>query len=65
MKRTLSLKAERLTDLSATDLTAVAGAEATGLPCKLTVTGGYVCQPSDYVMSLCGCMTSYCSIDVC
>lgn len=64
MKRTLSLKAERLTDLTADELTAaVAGAEISGLACKLSVAG---CQPvSQVVMSACGCLTSYCSIDVC
>ena len=65
MQRTLSLKAEHLTDLTADELAAaVAGAEVSGLPCKLSVAG---CgQPvSQVVMSACGCLTSYCSIDVC
>ena len=63
MKRTLTLRTERLTDLTAADLAAVAGGEVSGLLCKYS--DRLANCPSDMVMSLCGCLTSYCSIDVC
>ncbi len=63
MKRTLALKAEHLTELSSDDLVGVAGGDASGVTCVTRVAA--VCQPSDYFISLCGCFTHYCSIDVC
>ncbi len=65
MQRTLSLKTERLAELTPAELTAVAGGEISGLVCKLSDAVAACQQPSDWIMSLCGCLTNYCSIDVC
>lgn len=59
MKRTLRLRTERLSELSENDLRAVEGGIAKTLDCVNPP------RPSNYVISLCGCLTSYCSIDVC
>jgi len=51
--RKLTLKTERLTELDTDDLRDVAGG-ASGTTCI-----------SRQIISLCGCFTEYCSIDVC
>ena len=61
MKRRLHLQRESLTQLTAGEMLAVNGAEAT-MPC---VTGPDTCAVSRAFISLCGCLTDYCSIDVC
>ncbi len=60
MKRTLTLKTERLAELTADELAGVAGADASGQTCVAAL-----CRPSDVAISLCGCLTHYCSIDIC
>ena len=59
VRRTLTLRRELLTELTPDELGAVPGA-GTG---KVCVTGP--CDVSVIVGSLCGCLTNYCSIDVC
>ena len=61
MKRSLVLRREALSPLTAVELHAVNGAEAT-MPC---VTGPNTCAVSRQFISLCGCLTDYCSVDVC
>jgi len=51
--RTLSLKSERLAALGTEELQNVVGA-VSGTTCL-----------SNQIISLCGCLTDYCSIDVC
>lgn len=53
MVRKLTLKAEHLAELGTDDLRSVAGA-VSGTTCI-----------SNQIISLCGCFTDYCSIDVC
>ena len=60
-RRTLVLRGERLSELTTDELRAVAGGEVSKLAC-VTIPADFV---SDFVMSLCGCLTNYCSIDVC
>lgn len=62
MTRSLVLRREALTALTSDELHAVAGAELATMPC---VTGPDTCAVSRRVISLCGCLTEYCSIDVC
>lgn len=62
MTRSLVLRREALTALTSGELTAVAGAELATLPC---VTGPDTCAVSRQFISLCGCLTDYCSIDIC
>lgn len=58
MKRTLSLKTERLVELTSAELVDVAGAQNT----PLCVTEHTICRPSDVVVSVCRCLeTSNCS----
>lgn len=59
----LVLKREALADLDEAALRAVAGGEATGLPCATKI--ATVCRLSDMAISLCECFSDYCSIDVC
>ena len=63
MKRTLHLKKERLVELSTDELRDVAGAELQATP--LCPTNIELCNVSRWAESLCGCLTSYCSIDIC
>lgn len=68
MKRTLRLSAERLGDLSSDELRAVQGGDATLPVClsaKTCMSDCLNCRVSEIVMSLCGCLTSYCSFDRC
>ncbi len=58
MKRTLTLKKEHLAELTSDELRAVNGAEIQATPLCLT-------KVSDLFISVCGCLTNYCSIDVC
>lgn len=60
-RRTLVLRGERLSELTTEELQAVAGGEVSKLAC-ISV---HVNCVSDMVISLCGCLTNYCSIDVC
>jgi hypothetical protein len=62
MKRTLTLKAERLVELTAEELHDVAGAQNTPL-CVTTATS--CADPRRPFMTLCGCLTSYCSVNSC
>ena len=62
-RRTLTLKAERLAELTTGDLRAVRGGDVSKLACVTDVAA--TCRPSDIAISLCGCFTEYCSIDVC
>jgi len=62
MKKTLTLRAERLAELTSDELRGVAGGDVSKLAC---VSAPVNCQISDQIMSLCGCFTGYCSIDVC
>lgn len=62
MKRTLRLKSETLADLSSAELRAVQGGEWSTPNC---LSDKFNCRVSDMIMSLCGCLTSYCSIEVC
>lgn len=57
MKRTLSLNAERLTDLSADDLRDLGGAAYAIARTPLCV--------SDYFISVCECLTQYCQTSNC
>ena len=58
MKRTLTLKTERLADLTNDELREVAGADATQL-----CSNAELCYPPRFVKSLCdGCMTGNYSI---
>ena len=61
-RRRLVLRAERLGELTAEELRGVAGGDVSKLAC---VSAPVNCQVSDMVLSLCGCFTGYCSIDVC
>lgn len=61
-RRTLVLKSERLAELGHGELGAVVGAAATQLCLSELVNH---CYSTDYIQTLCGCLTSYCSIDVC
>lgn len=61
--RKLTLKTERLAELGADDLRDVVGADASAAACATKVAAA--CKLSDQVISLCGCLTGYCSIDVC
>ena len=56
MVRKLTLKSERLTDLGTDELRDVVGA-GSGTTC--------IGNPSEIAISLCGCFTNYCSIDIC
>lgn len=60
-RRTLTLRTERLAELTPDDLAVVVGAEASGPQCATNA----ACAASRMVISLCGCLTGYCSIDVC
>lgn len=62
MKRALTLRKEHLAELTSADLRDVAGAERATMPC---VTGPDTCAVSRAFLSLCGCLSDYCSIDVC
>ena len=62
MKR-LSLRTERLTDLTAADLAAVVGALDTGLRCATQE--GVLCQLTEACASHDTCLTQHCSLDVC
>ena len=63
-RRTLTLRRETLSDLTARDLAAVAGAAATGITCPLIgcalpdISEGISCNPS------CG-HSGCCSLDMC
>lgn len=60
--RTLRLRTERLADLTTDELSGVNG----GIPATpLCVTTAALCRLSDVALSLCGCLTQYCSINVC
>lgn len=63
-RRTLTLKSERLSELSNDELTAVAGG-ISKLACIVSEGNLTTCRISDQAISLCGCFTGYCSIDVC
>ena len=63
MKRTLALKKERLVELTSDELSGVNGAELQATP--LCVSNPAVCDPSRMAISLCGCLTSYCSVNSC
>lgn len=65
MKRTLTLKKESLSTLTEDELGDVAGGQAATLKTCIALTEWSRCGLSDFAMSLCGCLTSYCSIDVC
>ena len=62
MVRKLALKKEHLAELSSDDLKDVVGG-ASGLPCASEKLAA--CQISREIISACGCLTNYCSIDVC
>lgn len=62
MRRALVLRKETLAALAEDDLRDLAGAGPATMPC---VTGPDTCAVSRKVISLCGCFTEYCSIDVC
>ena len=59
--RKLALRRVATTELGPDELREVAGAEATLATCALALG----CRVSDMAASLCGCLTGYCSIDVC
>ena len=59
MTRTLALKAERLTELSATELTSVAGGDATAVECVSRMFA--LCDDPSRVASLCYCVTNVCA----
>lgn len=63
-RRTLTLKSERLTELSSAELAGVAGGTSERA-CVVSEHNLTTCRISDQVISLCGCLTGYCSIDVC
>lgn len=56
-RRVLSLRTERLTDLSPAELRDVSAAQA-DYPITLKCV-------SEMFLSLCGCLTSYCSVRAC
>ena len=62
VKRALTLRKEHLAELTTAELRAVAGAERGTMPC---VTGPDTCAVSRAAISLCGCLSDWCSIDVC
>jgi hypothetical protein len=59
LTRRLALRKETLAELTGDQLRGVAA--ASGASCVVVCTA----QISDWVISLCGCLTDYCSIDVC
>ena len=61
MKRKLTLRTERLANLTTDELHDVVGAQNT----PVCMTDTVVCRVSDLAKSLCGCLTGYCSVDVC
>ncbi|HVF03441.1 MAG TPA: hypothetical protein VNA20_01245 [Frankiaceae bacterium] len=63
-RRTLTLRTERLTELAGDDLRAVHGGEVSKLACPSEYVNTCT-APSRQFVSLCGCFTDYCSIDVC
>ena len=58
--RTLVLRREVLAEFSCDELRAVAGGADSGWTCVVTL-----CRFSEVAISACGCLTDYCSIDVC
>jgi hypothetical protein len=56
MKRKLTLKAERLVELTAEQLSDVAGAQNTPLCVTTTIISAVNCGPST-PLTLCGCLT--------
>lgn len=61
-RRTLTLRTERLTDLTPHELRVVNGAAPDR---ETSYVSGRLCYLSDAVLSLCGCLSEYCSIEVC
>lgn len=55
-ERWLTLRAERLAELTSDELRGVAGGDVT----EGCLTRIRECQPSNYAASLCGCLTDYC-----
>ena len=62
-RRRLVLRAERLTDLTNDDLRDVAGG-VSRLACVATVPV-VNCAITDLGVTLCGCLTDLCTLDVC
>jgi hypothetical protein len=62
-ERKLRLSTERLTELTPDELRGVAGGDP--LSNRVCATGANTCGVSDWFISMCGCLTNYCSIDVC
>ena len=62
IRRTLTLRAERLTELGTAELADVVGGAATKLCLSEMVDN---CYSSDYIQTLCGCLTQYCSVNAC
>lgn len=63
MQRTLTLKAERLTDLTSAELAVVAGGDASQLQCVSQMFA--LCDDPSRLNTLCHCFTGMCSIDIC
>ncbi|HEX8001429.1 MAG TPA: hypothetical protein VF519_01900 [Mycobacteriales bacterium] len=63
MTRSLVLRKETLSTLTSDELAGVNGADVQATP--LCVTGAALCRLSDQAISLCGCLTSYCSVNSC
>lgn len=62
-RRTLTLKSERLTELTGDELTGVVGG-ISKLACVVSEGNPTRCV-SDQVLSMCGCFSEYCSIEYC
>ncbi len=61
MKRTLTLKSEHLSELTSAELSGVVGGATQLCPSEMLAN----CRTFDWIISFCGCLTNYCSIDVC
>lgn len=62
VRRTLALRTERLSELGTAELAEVVGGAATKLCLSELVDN---CYSSDYVATICGCLTGYCSVNAC
>ena len=62
-RRTLVLRTERLTELGTAELADVVGGQAATKLCLSEMVDN--CYSSDYVATLCGCLTQYCSVNAC